>query len=202
MLPNLIEESRLNVYVDYLADRNTTLEKDFKKYYDYDFESEEFLHYVDLVEKRIKKHLNSVSEEKKSELLAGFEKQKLLAKQRRVAKSTSKDLIKEGRVKEIKDNLSGVVTRIFDNAMIVRTTYMRTGSIAQKLYHRLDDLMNDKGVTTCMKNRVVILALHPRNKNFSQANIKYYASNRGTLVTDIALATILLEKYDTQEIKG
>lgn len=202
LLPNLIEESRLNVYVDYLADRNTTLEKDFKKYYDYDFESEEFLHYVGLVEKRIKKHLNSVSEEKKSELLAGFEKQKLLAKQRRVAKSTSKDLIKEGRVKEIKDNLSGVVTRIFDNAMIVRTTYMRTGSIAQKLYHRLDDLMNDKGVTTCMKNRVVILALHPRNKNFSQANIKYYASNRGTLVTDIALATILLEKYDTQEIKG
>lgn len=112
LLPNLIEESRLNVYVDYLADRNTTLEKDFKKYYDYDFESEEFLHYVDLVEKRIKKHLNSVSEEKKSELLAGFEKQKLLAKQRRVAKSTSKDLIKEGRVKEIKDNLSGVAYKL------------------------------------------------------------------------------------------
>ena len=39
LLPNLIEESRLNVYVDYLADRNTTLEKDFKKYYDYDFKA-------------------------------------------------------------------------------------------------------------------------------------------------------------------
>jgi hypothetical protein len=202
LLPRLVEDSKLNVYIDYLAERNTTLEKDFKKYIDCDFESEEFLHYVDLVEKRIERHLSSVSEEKKSKLLAGFEKQKLLAKQHREAKSVAKDCEKEDRAKEIKDNLSGVVTRIYNNTMIIRTTYMRKGSNAQKLYQKIDYLIEHKGVKACMNDRVVILALHPRNKNFSQANIKYYVSSKEALVTNIVLASMLLEKHDIQEIKN
>lgn len=202
LLPRLVEESKLNVYIDYLAERNTTLEKDFKKYIDCDFESEEFLHYVDLVEKRIEKHLSSVSEEKKSELLAGFEKQKLLDKQHREAKSVARDFAKDARVKEIKESLSGVVTRIYNNTMIVRTTYMRKGSNAQKLYQKIDALIDNKGVKACMDDRVVILALHPRNKNFSQANIKYYVSSKEALVTNIVLASMLLEKHDIQEIRN
>lgn len=202
LLPSLIEDSRLNVYVDFLAEKGITLEEDLKKYADYDFESEEFHHYVVLVGKRINKRLKSISEEKRAELLAGFERQKLLKQKRDEEKATSKVAKKEDTIREIKDNLSGKVTQIYDNAMVVRTIHIQAGSVTQKLYQRIDDLISDKGVDTCVNDRVVVVALHPRNKSFSPANIKYYVSNRKTLVTDIVLASMLLEKNDVEEIQG
>lgn len=191
LLPNLIEESKLNVYVDFLAGKGSTLEEDLKKYVDCDFDSEEFHHYVALVSKRIDRHLKSVSEEKRTELLAGFEKQKLLKQKREEEKAISKVVKKEDTLREIKDNLSSKVTQIYDNAMLVRTTHMQAGSVAQKLYQRIDGLVSDKGIEACVNDRVVVVALHPRNKSFSTSNIKYYVSNRKTLVTDIVLASML-----------
>lgn len=202
LLPNLIEESKLNVYVDFLAGKGITLEEDLKKYADYDFESEEFHHYVALVGNRINRHLKSVSEEKRTELLAGFEKQKLLKQKRDEEKATSKAVKKEDILREIKDNLSGKVTQIYNNAMVVRTTHMQAGSVAQKLYQRIDDLISDKGIEACVNDRVVVVALHPRNKSFSTSNIKYYTSGRKTLVIDIVLASMLLEKNYVEEIQG
>lgn len=79
---------------------------------------------------------------------------------------------------------------------------MRKGSNAQKLYQKIDYLIEHKDVKACMNDRVVILALHPRNKNFSQANIKYYVSSKEALVTNIVLASMLLEKHDIQEIRN
>lgn len=199
LLPSLIEESKLNVYVDFLAEKGITLEEDLKKYVDCDFDSEEFHHYVALVSKRIDRHLKSVSEEKRTELLAGFEKQKLLKQKRDEEKAISKVVKKEDTLREIKDNLSSKVTQIYDNAMLVRTTHMQAGSVAQKLYQRIDGLVSDKGIEACVNDRVVVVALHPRNKSFSTSNIKYYVSNRKTLVTDIVLASMLLEKNDIEE---
>jgi hypothetical protein len=202
LLPNLIEESKLNVYVDFLAGKGSTLEEDFKKYADCDFDSEEFHHYVALVSKRIDRHLKSVSEKKRAELLAGFERHKLLEQQRNEEKAISKVAKKEDTLREIKDNLSSKVTQIYDNAMLVQTAYMQTGSVAQKLYQRIDELISDKSVDAYLNDRVVVVALHPRNKSFSTSNIKYYVSGRKTLVTDMTLASVLLERYDVQEIQG
>lgn len=202
LLPNLIEDSKLNVYVDFLAWKGSTLEEDFKKYADCDFDSEEFHHYVALVSKRIDRHLKSVSEKKRAELLAGFERHKLLEQQRNEEKAISKVAKKEDTLREIKDNLSSKVTQIYDNAMLVQTAYMQTGSVAQKLYQRIDELISDKSVDAYLNDRVVVVALHPRNKSFSTSNIKYYVSGRKTLVTDMALASVLLERYDVQEIQG
>lgn len=202
LLPSLIEDSKLNVYVDFLAEKGITLEEDLKKYADYDFESEEFHHYVALVGKRINRHLKSVSEEKRTELLAGFERQKLLKQRRDEEKAISKAVKKEDILREIKDNLSGKVTQIYDNAMVVRTTHIQAGSVTQKLYQRIDGLISDKGIEACVNDRVVVVALHPRNKSFSTSNIKYYVSNRKTLVTDIVLASMLLEKNDIEEMQG
>lgn len=202
LMPSLIEESKLNVYADYLAEKGITLESELEKYAEYDFNSEEFIHYVDLVEKRIERHLNSVSEEKKSELLAGFEKQKLLAQQRNEAKAVNKDIKRADDLKQIKESLSGKVTQIFDNSMLVKTTYMRTGSVAQKLYQRVDSLIANNGIDACLKDRVVVIALHPRNKSFLTANIKYHIAGRKALTNDVVLATMFLEKQDAQYIQG
>lgn len=202
LLPSLIEDSKLNVYVDYLAEKGITLDSEIEKYADYDFNSEEFIHYVDLVEDRIERHLNSVSEEKRAELLAGYEKQKLLTRQRNEAKAVSKDVKKADELRKIKESLSGKVTQIFDDSMLVKTTYMRTGSVAQKLYQRIDALIENKGIDTCLKDRVVVIALHTRSKSFSSANIKYHVAGRKALTNDVVLATMLLEKHDAQYIQG
>ena len=201
LLPNLIADSKLNVYTDYLAERNVTLEQELKKYVDYDFESEEFLHYVSLVGKRIDRHFKTVSEDKRIELLAGYEKQKLLEKQRKEAKAVEKATQRAANLENIRGSLSGAVTQIYDNAMIVRTTYMRTGSVAQKLYQKVDGLITDKCIDACLNDRVVVLVLHPRNKTFSTSNLKYYVRGRKSLVTDFILATMLLEKRDSTEIQ-
>lgn len=201
LIPSLIECSRLNVYVDYLADKGSTLDEDLKKYIDYDFESEEFHNYVVLVGKRINSHLMYVSKEKKAELLAGYEKQQLLKQRHDEEKAISKMIKKEDALREIKDNLSGKVTKIFDNLMLVNTTYIRTGSTAQKLYQRVDALIENKGINTCLNDRVVVIALHSRSKSFSTENIKYHVAGRKTLTNDIVLATMFLEGYDAQYIQ-